>query len=250
MIKKYNVEDYIGEKFNKWTILEYDPDKTDGYHKYVKCKCECGREQSVRLGYIINGLSKSCFSCRSKTHGYKHTRLYGVWLEMKKRCYNKNCKSYKDYGGRGITICDEWMNFENFHNWAMATGYNETADRFKCTIDRIDVNGNYEPSNCRWSNRSEQNANKRLSKFNTSGYIGIHWVKRDKRWISEVVFNYKAKRLGYFKTQKEALEIRNKYIIENDLPHPIQKYRGELKITNDEQRKAQEEWEKEQKNNF
>ena len=139
------------------------------------------------------------------------------------------------------------MNFENFHNWAMANGYNETADKFECTIDRIDANGNYEPSNCKWSNRSEQNANKRLSKFNKSGYIGIYWVKRDKRWISKVAFNYKRKNLGYFKTQKEALEVRNKYIIENDLPHPIQKYCGEFVIMNDEQRKAQEEWEKEHK---
>ena len=87
-------------------------------------------------------------------HGQRHTKLYGIWCAMKRRCYNVNDKRYSRYGGRGIIVCDSWLNFEPFYNWSLANGYKEGL-----SIDRISNNGNYEPSNCRWVTKKEQNRN-------------------------------------------------------------------------------------------
>lgn len=246
---KYNIDDYIGKKFGKWTILEYVGNKNGD--RYVRCRCECGKEQEINFLRVISGGSKACLSCREKTHGNSDSPLYTVWLDMKRRCYNPKNTHYADYGGRGISICNEWMDFGCFYDWAISTGYDESkAKTRQCTLDRIDTNGNYEPNNCKWSNQCEQNANKRISNKNTSGYIGISWNKNRKLWECHVMFYRKRKYLGSSKIQKDLLEIRNKYIIENNLPHTLQEYRGELIIINDEQKKVQEEWEEQNKNDF
>jgi hypothetical protein len=87
-------------------------------------------------------------------------RLYNIWLHVKDRCLNPNCDSYHNYGGRGITVCEEWRNsYQTFREWALQNGYSD-----ELTIDRLNVNGNYEPSNCRWLTRKEQNTNKRTNK--------------------------------------------------------------------------------------
>lgn len=100
-----------------------------------------------------------------KTHGLSKTRLYRVFKSMKDRCFNKNNAYYKNYGGRGITICREWLDdFAAFYNWALCNGYDENAPKGECTIDRINNNGNYEPSNCRWVNNKVQQSNKRSNK--------------------------------------------------------------------------------------
>lgn len=99
-----------------------------------------------------------------KTHGMSRTRLYRVWKSMRCRCNWKNHPEYMNYGGRGITICKEWDDFRNFYDWAISVGYDEKAKYLQCTLDRIDVNGNYQPSNCRFVDISYQNRNRRTNK--------------------------------------------------------------------------------------
>lgn len=131
----------------------------------------------------------------------KHTRIYKIWCDMKTRCYNENSKAYKHYGGRGITMCAEWLNdFIAFNNWAMANGYNDTL-----TIDRINVNGNYEPLNCRWATVQEQAQNKRYKAIKKEPTKHIDkWTATEIEQLKEL---YKQGR-----SQKEIAEILNKSI--------------------------------------
>lgn len=160
------------------------------------------------------------------THGLTNTRLYNIWCNMKERCNNENCVAYENYGGRGIKVCKQWNDsFESFFTWAVLNGY-----RKHLSIDRINNDEGYKPSNCRWVTQRIQMLNRRISKKNTSGYVGISKITNkqgQKRWAAQIVVNYKSKVLCWRKTQKEALEIRNKYIIDNHLDNVIQKYTGE-----------------------
>ena len=140
----------------------------DGQAKWL-CLCDCGHKVIVKAGNLRSGHTRSC-GCYMKQrisetqaiHRQSHRRLYNVWSSIKARCYNPNNQFFDYYGGRGIVMCDDWReNYQSFHDWAMISGYDVSAKKGECTIDRIDVNGNYEPSNCRWVSMMIQRHNRR-----------------------------------------------------------------------------------------
>ena len=160
--------DLTGLKFGRLLVLNRKPLSEKGNVMWL-CKCDCGKETVVSSYNLRSGRISSCGCLRNEIslmrlqskrplkHGLRKSRLYGVWFSMNNRCDNPKCKAYKDYGGRGIKVCDEWKkSVNNFYCWAMNNGYKEGL-----TIDRINNDGNYEPDNCRWSTPKEQNVNKR-----------------------------------------------------------------------------------------
>lgn len=175
-------KDLTGQKFNKLTVI-----KLIKKGKWL-CKCDCGNETIVFTSNLTTGHTKSC-GCNKKengenlrTHNLSKSRLYKIWKDIKERCYNKANKSYNNYGGRNILVCNEWKNdFKTFYDWAFANGYNENAEYMKCTIDRIDVNKNYEPSNCRWIDIKTQQRNKRnnrLITYNGETHCISEWAEK------------------------------------------------------------------------
>lgn len=164
--------DRTGERYGKLTVVSRAEDyifPNGKKHVMWICKCDCGNTTTVDVCMLVRGHTKSCGCLKTEaakinftTHGGRQDRLYHTFSNMKNRCYNKNSSDYKYYGGRGVTICDEWLNnYQSFKIWAYQTGYDENAKFGDCTIDRIDVNGNYEPDNCRWVSMDIQNKNKR-----------------------------------------------------------------------------------------
>lgn len=155
--------DLTGEKFGRLTVLERTDNNKHGDVMWL-CKCECGKNTVVSNSRLKKGITKSCGCYRAEIktkHGMHDTRLNRIWRNLKKRCNNSNHRDYNRYGGRGIKVCAEWQeDFVNFYNWAMANGYNENL-----TLDRMDNNGNYEPSNCRWTTPKTQNNNKRNNHY-------------------------------------------------------------------------------------
>lgn len=179
--------DLTGQRFEKLTVIKRVEDKIyKGGRKFAQylCKCDCGNTVKVTAANLRNGYVKSCGCYRKEIvekHGQCGTRLYRVWSDMKQRCKNQNGTYYHIYGGKGISVCDEWQEFDNFYKWAIENGYKD-----ELTIDRIDSNSNYEPSNCRWATQKEQQNNKSNNHLIT--YNGK--TQTMKQWAEELDINY------------------------------------------------------------
>lgn len=200
---KKNFDDLTGRKFVELTVLGLDNRyvRKNRDYKWI-CKCSCGEIVSVFGSNLRKGNSTRCRKCSYKIIGDKSTtlrkyniRLYGIWSGMKCRCYDENVEHFDRYGGRGIIVCDEWLGdngFENFYKWSMNNGYKNGL-----TIDRIDVNGNYEPSNCRWATNKEQQNNKRTNVFITVDGIEMTIAQAAEKYgITDSALRYRL-RAGY-----------------------------------------------------
>jgi len=192
-----------GERFGRLTVLGLSSKKA-GRKSYWVCQCDCGEKHLARSDSLKCGLVTSC-GCKKEeqnrinlgkvTHGDtpvgKQKRLYHTWQGIKKRIYNQKNKRYVEYGGRGISLCKDWEKYEVFREWAHKAGYNDDL-----TIERIDVDGNYEPSNCKWIPFSEQAINRRST-------VWIEWKgerKNIKQWSDELGINYGTLHSRYYRS--------------------------------------------------
>jgi len=175
------VKNLVGERFGRLVVVERAEDSKSGATRW-RCRCDCGEVRIVYRGHLRSGHTASC-GCLQKemtakinrTHGMKGTRAYFSWRNMKSRCQNPNNPDYQLYGGRGITICERWANFENF-----LADLGEPAPGM--TLDRIDVNGPYSKNNCRWVDRKTQSRNRRDNLF-------VEW-EGERRLLSELAEEY------------------------------------------------------------
>lgn len=196
---------FEGAKFGELTIVGMAPRR--GTNKFVYCTCSCGNPEIIEvfIGNLGRGHTTSC-GCAFKEaitkHGLHNTLEYRVRTYMIQRCYNENHESYLDYGGRGITVCDRWLeSVENFY-----------SDMGPCpdgmTLERIDVNGNYCPENCKWETSGNQGYNKRIRSNNKSGRTGVSWRGPDAVWVAQIGFEGRVIPLGSSPSFEIAVKIR------------------------------------------
>lgn len=168
--------DLTNQKFGQLTVIK-EAGRTKNNNVIWECVCECGKVTSVPAGHLRSGHVKSCGCAKGRnvTHGMSGTRLYKIHTQLKARCFNQNHPSYKYYGARGITLCEEWLKFEGFRDWALTNGYTDVL-----AIERLDFNGNYEPSNCRWVAVTEQphKPNTRLVTMDDETHTLSAWARK------------------------------------------------------------------------
>jgi hypothetical protein len=187
--------DLTGERFGRLTCIKIAR-KSKNRHILWLCKCDCGNEVTVFASNLKRGNTISC-GCYHKErdseshiiHSQSKTRLYSIWIGMKKRCFNRNTKAYEYYGGRGIKVCEDWLDFTKFHDWAKNNGYNDGL-----SLERINVEKDYEPENCKWIPFEEQAKNTRRNvflSFNNKRMTISDWAKEMKMSTSILRFRLK-----------------------------------------------------------
>lgn len=206
------LNDLSGEKFGFLSVIKRDITAKSVHHTYWVCKCKCGNKKSIRRDALIKGKTVSCGCYKRKIstkHGGYQTRLYNIWQAMKKRCSSnkKHNDKWESYGGRGITIHEDWINsFEIFREWAIASGYEDGL-----SIERMDVDGNYEPSNCTWANAKEQALNRRNNRLVTiDGRTQSITQWADELGINRATVNSRVNILGWNEIEALTTKVRKK----------------------------------------
>lgn len=195
--------------------------QTENSTTKVKCaiyECpKCLERFTLRCSKVKQNKTEFCHKCAVSTHSESRTRLYYCWTDMVKRCTNPSNEHFKNYGGKGITICSDWQEFLTFKAWATANGYSD-----ELTLDRVNIDLGYSPENCRWVTRDIQAQNKRcIQTNNTSGFRGVVWNEQNSKWRATISVNSKRISLGLFKLAEDAAKAYNDYVVENKLSHPL-----------------------------
>lgn len=211
-------KDLSGNSYGRWRVLAlYDigRGKVISSNSKWSCECTCGVKSEIKGKELIRGSSKSCgclkrelASKRSTTHGKCRTKEYNAWCNMKSRCYSKGNDDYLNYGGRGIGVCERWeYSFENFIEDIGLIGEG-------LSLDRIDVNKDYSPDNCRLADSTTQALNRRVSKVSTSGVSGVCLNKKSNKWSCRITIDKERRYLGSFTILEDAIRKRRDYEIE------------------------------------
>ena len=210
------------------TYLRKATETSPQRYRYGLFECQyCGGEFEAQTAHIKSGKTKSCGCQKGDAYGLTSHRFYKTWEGMLQRCNNPKIKAYKNYGGRGIIVCVEWLDVRNFVAWSESTYPNIEG----YTLDRIDNDKGYSPDNCRWADATTQAVNQRMQKNNTSGFVGVSWDISKNKWVAHIKVNKVGINLGCFPTKEEAVLARDNYIIENKLPHKLSTdYKKEEKI--------------------
>lgn len=207
-IEKGN-KDLVNHRFGKLVVIKFDSfnEKQRGSTQWL-CRCDCGKEKVVGRQHLLRGNTKSCGCIKaeyeeSHDKGMYKTPEYRTWIRIKTRCENENTPYYFNYGGRGIKVCEKWS--KSFEAFYADMGNRPSKDY---SIDRKDNNGDYEPDNCKWSTRFEQQRNIRLQKNNSTGVNGVQWDKKINKYVARMTFCDKNLHIGCFELIEDAARAR------------------------------------------